>query len=242
MKALVEWFSMSIVVTIDNVATLATTSTTVASITLPLIEPLYRINVGGSAYTDSNNNLWSADSYYQGGQVFLASQQAIANTQDDVLYQSARWSAQGLVYDIPVSLAAEYHVRLLFADTFRGTSQPNQRFFSVAVEAVTLSSRFDITDTAGWATATELSASVNVADGSISIRLDPITGGDTPKLSGIEVLGTQAAADALFGTTTTTSAPTTTRQPLPRAWKRYNVTLGHYQSDEYESPSCCSLG
>ena len=234
MKALVEWFSMSIVVTIDNVASSAITTTTVASITLPPLEPLYRINVGGSAFTDSNNDLWSADSYFQGGQVFGAPWLAIANTQDDVLYQSERWSPQSLIYEIPVSLAGEYHVRLLFAEMANAILLPNQRFFSVAVEGVTLSSRFDITATVGRATATDLSASVNVADGNISIRLDTITGSDGPKLSGIEVLGTQAAADALFGRDppTTTNAPTTTPQPLPRAWKRYNVTLGHYQSDE----------
>lgn len=60
----------------------------------------YRINCGGSAYTDQAGNAWSADSYYSGGSISTTTS-AIAATSDDKLYQSERYGTP--VYQFPAN-------------------------------------------------------------------------------------------------------------------------------------------
>jgi Malectin domain len=71
----------------------ATAPTTVA-----LFTPI-RINCGGGSYTDTMGHVWSADTFFSGGSVHTTNA-AIANTDDDVLYQSERYG--DATYSIPV--------------------------------------------------------------------------------------------------------------------------------------------
>ena len=58
----------------------------------PSFTPI-RVNVGGSAFTDSQARVWSADSNFSGGSTSAVAGRAIANTVDDTLYQNERWGA-----------------------------------------------------------------------------------------------------------------------------------------------------
>jgi hypothetical protein len=74
------------------------------------------INCGSSAqYTDTSGRVWSADTYFTGGQVFSRpSSWAISDTLDDALYQSERYGA--FSYSIPLPPAPGYDVILHFAE------------------------------------------------------------------------------------------------------------------------------
>jgi hypothetical protein len=71
-----------------------------------------RINCGGPLYTDTQGRSWIADQYFTGGSLF-ALDIAIANTADDILYQTERYGE--VTYAIPVPIAA-YKVILHFAE------------------------------------------------------------------------------------------------------------------------------
>ncbi|MDH3467532.1 MAG: malectin, partial [Gammaproteobacteria bacterium] len=94
--------------------------------------PVYRINTGGGAYTDSLGQAWVADTGFNTGNAFTTSS-PIAGTPDPILYQSERWdssSAPELLYSLAVS-PGTYTVRLHFANIYSGTSQVGQRVFDV---------------------------------------------------------------------------------------------------------------
>lgn len=155
------------------------------------------INAGGGAYTDSQGNVWEADSvhaYYQaGGSKGIATQStaAILGTTDDALYQSGRTFRQRMqpgpyLYEIPVPVAGEYLVTLHFAETDTLRSLPAKRVFDVKVEGKLIYKGFDIVVAArGAFTATSLTATVTVVDGSLTVELQSVK--FNPKISAIAV-------------------------------------------------------
>src|SRR5438477_11977147 len=89
-----------------------------------------RINSGGSSYTDSSGQVWSADAYFTGGTA--ASYTAtVSGTSDPTLYQSERF-AKTLTYNIPLANGT-YDVTLAFSElVFKAAGQ---RVFNVTIEA-----------------------------------------------------------------------------------------------------------
>jgi Malectin domain len=61
------------------------------------------INCGGDAYTDTKRQVWSADKFNEGGQLY-ATGKDILGTEDDELYRLHRWGQ--LTYKIPVPLGS----------------------------------------------------------------------------------------------------------------------------------------
>jgi len=146
-----------------------------------------RINTGGSSFTDSSSNVWSADTGYNTGSTFTSGN-AIAGTTDDSLYQSERWDAAGspeLEYTISAP-AGRYEVRLHFAETSSSQSAVGRRVFSVQLEGATALSNVDVFAEAGANTALVKSATTSVADGTLNIRF--IHGVENPFIHGLEVL------------------------------------------------------
>ncbi|MGB3650543.1 MAG: malectin domain-containing carbohydrate-binding protein, partial [Rivularia sp. (in: cyanobacteria)] len=90
---------------------------------------IIRINAGGDAYTDVNGNLWSADQYFTGGSKY-STKADIANTEDDKLYQTERWT-KNLSYVIPVS-NGEYKVTVKFAELYWNNT--DKRSFDLSAE------------------------------------------------------------------------------------------------------------
>jgi hypothetical protein len=96
---------------------------------------------------------------------------AIANTTDDVLYQSERWSSSPLTYQVAVPRSGNYKVTLKFAELYFTTA--NSRRFNVAVEGATIATNLDLVAQAGPLTAYDLTTTVPVTDGSLTITMSP---------------------------------------------------------------------
>ena len=99
-----------------------------------------RINVGAAADTTGvNNQTWLADTNFTGGQASTVTD-AIANTENDFIYQSQR-AGDNFSYSIPVE-DGNYQVNLYLAELDFDNS--GQREFDVALEGDTVLDNYDI--------------------------------------------------------------------------------------------------
>ena len=175
----------------------------VSNVTPESQEALYRIDVGSDfSYTDSDGNLWSSDTGLFEPSDFAVAQSRnlpIANTEDDLLYQTYRGKIEGspsqdektLSFELPVDTSEELNVRLHFAETYwglNGRPGEGQRIFDVSVEGETISNNFDIiTEATGALNALIIQVGgIQVDDGVLNIDLAPET--DFVHIAGIEVL------------------------------------------------------
>ncbi|MGB7395703.1 MAG: PQQ-dependent sugar dehydrogenase, partial [Pricia sp.] len=148
-----------------------------------------RINAGGPEINVAGQT-FLADEYFTGGNLF-DTDSPIEGTSDDALYQTERFGTFN--YEIPVSVAGEYDIRLHFAEIFFGLpgggsdGGAGSRVFNVTIEGNPVLSNFDILSETDPATALakELD-NISVTDGFVSIAFTSIT--ESPKLSGIEIL------------------------------------------------------
>lgn len=151
-----------------------------------------RINCGGQAYTTNDGREFAADDADQfdaGGSTFETTD-AIANTNDDTLYQSERYDSDGFGYDVSVTNAT-YDVHLHFAENWWGDDGNDggdgSRIFDVAIEGTTELTDYDIYQQVGHdAAVIETVQAVQVTDGEISIST--VTDADNAKFSAIEVV------------------------------------------------------
>src|SRR5690606_1630267 len=110
----------------------------------------------------------------------------IANTVNDVLYQSERWdpeTAPEMAYTFSV-VSGNYQVRLHFAEIYN--TGAGQRVFDVKLENALVLDNLDIFAEAGANTALVKEFNVNVTDGAVSIEFARAV--STPKISAIEIL------------------------------------------------------
>ena len=146
---------------------------------------IIRINAGGKAYTDINGNLWEADNYFTGGRTY-SSKADIANTEDDKLYQTERWT-KNLSYVVPVS-NGDYTVNVKFAEIY--WNEADKRSFDLSAEGKLVLDDFDIFAEAQKNTALDKSFDLTVSDG--SLNLDFLSNFDNAKLAGIEIIGSSS--------------------------------------------------
>jgi len=190
----------------------------------PCAASYLRVNCGGPAATDSQGRSWSADqAYTSGGWGYVngsaetTTSNPIANTQDDVLYQSGRWGSN-LEYRFTLS-NKQWRVRLKFAEIYSPFTNPGQRVFNVFIEGNPVLSSFDIVASAGGQyTAVDYTFDVTLTDGVLNITTTNIT--DNPKFSAIEILDPSVLCTATV--TPTGSPPTSTRTPT-RTYTRTNT-------------------
>ena len=150
-----------------------------------------RVNSGGDRYTDSNGNVWLADTFYDDGRTSNRSN-SIQGTPDDPLYQSERY-AKTLDYSVAVANGT-YRVNLLFAETH--WSEAGKRSFNVTVEDRLVAEDVDLYREVGKFRAyNQLIESVTVTDGKLDIALESDV--DYAKLSGFEIVPVDVASDAL---------------------------------------------
>ncbi len=137
--------------------------------------PLYdqRVNVAGSAYTDSSSKVWAADKTYSAGSWGYVGGQtnsvanAIANTSDGVLYQSERYWSAGGSYKFDLANGA-YRVELKFAELYYNA--PNYRRFNVTMEGASALANFDVWVAAGGKfKAVDRVFVVDVLDGQLNV-------------------------------------------------------------------------
>jgi len=155
-----------------------------------------RLNAGGNSFTDGSGNFWAADQSYSTGNLWgntggstFSTTDPIANTTNDVLYQSERFGNFGYKFDLP---NGRYNVTLYFAEIYTGTSGPNQRIFNVSIEGAQVLTNYDIAADVGFETAVAKSfPGILVQDGQLNIDLLTIVG--NAKISAIQILPDQPA-------------------------------------------------
>ena len=151
-----------------------------------------RINAGGPSYT-FNGDTWDADQYFSAETDTFENVVEIAGTNDDQVYQTERYSTNGvLVYEIPVA-EESYDVNLHFAELFWGVERAGgvgNRSFNIDIENGQFQqNNFDTTAEAGGAaTAVVVNATnIIVTDGFLTVTLTAVVG--DAHIHGIEVLG-----------------------------------------------------
>ena len=133
-------------------------TTTVASGTV-----VFAVNAGGGSFTASNGISYSTDKNYVGGSVYKVST-AIANTTDDVLYQSERYG--NFSYSIPLANGT-YEITFKTAELFHKFS--GKRRFDILAENSEIVSNLDVFAVAGINNSFDLVKSVTVSDGTLNL-------------------------------------------------------------------------
>jgi len=179
---------------------------------------LFRINAGGSSFTDAVGRKWKTDTdFVKQGEVFSDPSLNIVGTPTPQLYQSERYADTDLDpeaflrYQFPVA-NGDFRVVLHFADICLCTLLVGERVFDVSIEEQVLLHNFDIVSDGGWASAVVHEFPITVADGKLTIEISPVTGKQNPKISAIEVFGLASSlpTTTIIDTTTANSAATTT--------------------------------
>ncbi len=155
-----------------------------------------RVRCGGAAYTDSNGQVWQADTGFNSGSSNNTSQQ-IGGTADQALYQDGRYNNSGstpLVYTFLVPNGS-YNVNLLFAETSRTAESIGARVFNVKIQGISAFQNLDIFAAAGARAAFVKSTNVTVQNGSLSIEFDNVA--QVAKVDAIEILPVPAQAPQL---------------------------------------------
>jgi hypothetical protein len=145
-----------------------------------------RINTGGSAYTDTTGNVWSADSNYSGGGIGSTAN-TISGTPDQALYQNWRYAPSGrsLTYTFNGIPNGGYNVTLDFVEA--ATAVVGNRVFNVSINGTTVLSNFDIYQTAGFNHAYPQTFGVTTSTGQIVIQLTPTGTTYPPIISAIQI-------------------------------------------------------
>jgi uncharacterized repeat protein (TIGR02543 family) len=138
----------------------------------------YRVNCGGPEYIALDGSVYAANT---AANVYTTTQ-PIANTSDDILYQSERWSAS-LNYNIPLA-NDDYQVTLMFAEIFHNAA--NKRTFDVKLEGAPVITNLDIWSKVGKNAAYNETHLATVSDGVLNINFIKKT--DNPKISAIRVI------------------------------------------------------
>ncbi len=166
-----------------------------------------RINCGGSVYTDSNGQVWSADTGFNTGTASTNTMNT-TGTSDPMLYKSNRYNsgATPLLYSFPVTNGS-YRVNLLFAENSSSEQMVGGRIFNVKLNGTTVLQNFDIYATAGANTAVVESFNTAVTSGKLSIEFDKIV--QNPKINAIEILPVANAPLLTLNFTYTDGTPVT---------------------------------
>lgn len=146
-----------------------------------------RVKCGGTSYTDSNGQVWAADSGYNGGGTY-SNTVTTTGTSDQALYHTERFGSSTttpLLYTFPVSNGA-YRVNLLFSENYAGTQAVGARVFNVKLNSANVLQNFDIFATVGADAAVVESFNTTVTNGSMAIEFDKVV--QNPKINAIEIL------------------------------------------------------
>jgi hypothetical protein len=141
-----------------------------------------RVNAGGAAYTDSQGNVWSADTGFSGGAAWSVSN-PISNTITPALYQTCRYG-NGFSYQFAAPNGT-YTVLLKFAEVSQTAA--GKRVFNVAINGVQVLTNFDVFASAGGEfIALDKSFPVSVTNGQVNIQFIS-TGINSPLINAIQI-------------------------------------------------------
>lgn len=146
-------------------------------------DPIVALNIGSNeSLTATDGTVFAADTTGIGNRYRNGA--AIANAEDDLLYQTEAWHPQGLNYDFAVDVGS-YRVELHFAEIWPGAFKEGGRVFDVALEGDVVEDNLDLFASVGARTATVQSYAVDVSDGNLDLDLLP--GIQNPKLSALAI-------------------------------------------------------
>jgi len=161
-----------------------------------IADNIFRINVGGPAVTDPQDNVWAADYGHNGAGILDTNNLQIAGTVDDIIYRDRRYdpsSGAELKYTFPGIPNGDYELRLHFAETTSAFQTPaGQRVFDVKVQNQLALDNLDIVGTVGYATALVTPIPVSVTNGVITVEFIHIVGFNNPVLAGMELYALEA--------------------------------------------------
>lgn len=152
-----------------------------------------RVNCGAyEPFTDKHGRLWLADQELYSGRQWGADDGMtvertylqIEDTDIPQIYQYERYSMGSYVFNVP---NGKYTVRLHFAETYEGITEPGMRIFSVSIQGQTVLKDLDLYQRCGpnKAFVQEYKA-VEVKDGKLVIGFTPNI--ENPEINGIEVI------------------------------------------------------
>jgi hypothetical protein len=202
----------------SNTPTNTATATKTATATNTPVANAIRIEAGGTAnFTDSNGNLWLADTGFTAGAGGVADRGniAIGNTIDDRIYQTERWGMTAFAYNVP---NGSYQVNLHFAETYVGITGPGQRVFSANVEGTAINNIDVYAQAGGLNNALVKTANVIVTDGQLNIAFAATA--NNPEINGIEIIPSGPTATPTITATATNTLPpsnTPTKTNTPTA-------------------------
>ncbi|MDU8945522.1 malectin domain-containing carbohydrate-binding protein [Ovoidimarina sediminis] len=143
---------------------------------------VFALNAGGDEYVASDGTIYAADTYGAGNTYSTST--SIANTNDDLLYQTETWKSGGFVYDIPVENGI-YTVRIHFAEIWQGAFSIGARVFDLYLEDQLVLNDLDIYAETGQNAAFVYETSVEVLDGSLTLWTDAEI--QNPKISAFSI-------------------------------------------------------
>lgn len=147
------------------------------------------INIGSeNAYVAADGTVFAADTSGE-GRVFKNAV-AVAETEDDTIYQTEAWDRGGLSYNFDVE-DGYYQVILHFAEIWDGALFDDGRVFDIEIEGSTVYDGLDLFEAAGAHTAYTVESFVEVDDG--QLKIDLRKGLQNPKLSALEIRQADAA-------------------------------------------------
>ena len=216
-------------VTVSNAANSATATTT-AVVQTPVPAFALRYNVAGPTVTTPDGLTWASDAGLFTPINTIAEKRGagippIANTENDVIYQTYRGRVPGVAasqvvtfeiplnsqLNIPADTQVIADVRLHFAELYWGGSTPNSggfgpgnRVFDISLEGARVFDNFDITAACGAAETAVVQSfnGVKVVDGKLTLTLKAEQ--DNVSLSAIEVVNAASAPVVVAGPDQTT--------------------------------------
>lgn len=200
-------------------------------------EPI-RVDSGGSGYTDSLGQVWSADTGYGPNTVATSTGVPITGTADSALFQSIRYLNGGsgdLEYSFTVPNGS-YEVKLLFAEIWSGAFTVGVRKFHIKLEGVTVEQNLDVFAVAGANAALTRTFNASVIDGTLNIGLAVVA--QNPVISGIEIkkLGVPGPPENLFA-----SALSATQINLGWAPANDDTGILRYEVERCAGASCTAF-
>jgi len=175
--------SISTAQTVYVTATSVADPTQASSATVSLVPTFSGIfvNSGGTAYTDTLAQVWSADTGFTGGST-ASTTSNVVNTPDPKLYQTERYGNSSYQFTVP---NGSYNVVLKFAEIY--FTKTGQRIFNVSINGTQVLTNFDIVAAAGAAlTAVDKTFPVTVTNGQVTIQFASGSA-NQPKISAIEI-------------------------------------------------------
>jgi len=145
-----------------------------------------RVNCGGANRTDSNGQVWQADTGFNTGTA-SANGAVTTGTSDPALYQSNRYNqnATPLTYSFAVA-NGNYRVNLLFAENSSSQQAVGARVFNVKLNSNLVLQNFDIFAAVGANAAVVEGFNTTVSNGIMTIEFDKLV--QNPKINAIEIL------------------------------------------------------